>query len=293
MEPAPNRYRSIEFMDTIFTTHEASVRLGVFLGLFILIALTERIVPRRVPGSPKTSRWFTNLGITLINTISLRLLFPLIPVGFASYATEKGFGILNNFEFSLWIELIIGVLALDFIIYLQHFLFHSLPLLWRLHVVHHTDMDFDITTGLRFHPIEIIISMGIKLLAVFALGPPAIAVLIFEILLNGTAMFNHGNIRIPKGVDRILRLFVVTPDMHRVHHSVIIRETNSNYGFNLPWWDRLMGTYRAQPIRGHEGMTIGIGWLREAKRLTLPWLLAMPFTGKSRIHFTKIGKGLQ
>jgi len=280
-------------MNTILTTHEAYVRIGIFLGLFIVIAIGETIFPRRVPGYPKIARWFNNLSITLLNTIALRLLFPLVPVGFASYCAGKGFGILNNLEFSLWIKIVISVIVLDFIIYLQHFIFHALPLLWRLHVVHHTDMDFDITTGLRFHPIEIIISTAIKLIAVFALGPPAIAVLIFEILLNGTAMFNHGNIRIPSGVDRILRLFVVTPDMHRVHHSVIIRETNSNYGFNLPWWDRLLGTYRAQPARGHEGMTIGIGWLREAKRLTLPWLLAMPFTGKSRIHFTKIGKGIK
>jgi sterol desaturase/sphingolipid hydroxylase (fatty acid hydroxylase superfamily) len=280
-------------MNTILTTHEAYVRLGLFLGLFISIALAETLFPRRVPGYPKITRWFNNLSITLINTVALRLIFPLIPVGFASYCTAKGFGILNIIDFPIGLKIVIGVIVLDFIIYLQHFIFHSLPLLWRLHVMHHTDMDFDITTGLRFHPIEIILSMVIKLFAVFALGPPAIAVLIFEILLNGTSMFNHGNIRIPFGVDKILRLFVVTPDMHRVHHSVIIRETNSNYGFNLPWWDRLLGTYRAQPARGHEGMTIGIGWLREAKRLTLPWLLAMPFTGKSGIHFTKIGKGIK
>jgi sterol desaturase/sphingolipid hydroxylase (fatty acid hydroxylase superfamily) len=276
-------------MNAILATHEAYVRLTIFLGLFIVIAVAETLFPRRVPGYPKGTRWFNNLSITLLNTVALRLLFPLVPVGFAVYCAEKGFGLLNNLDFSLWIKIVIGVIVLDFIIYLQHFIFHSLPLLWRLHVVHHTDRDFDITTGLRFHPIEIILSMGIKLLAVYTLGPPATAVLIFEILLNGISMFNHGNIHIPAGVDKILRLFVVTPDMHRVHHSVIIRETNSNYGFNLPWWDRLMGTYRAQPVRGHDGMTIGIGWLREAKRLTLPWLLAMPFTGKSGIHYSKIG----
>jgi sterol desaturase/sphingolipid hydroxylase (fatty acid hydroxylase superfamily) len=276
-------------MNTILTTHEAYVRLGIFLGLFIVIAVAEAMFPRRVPVYPKITRWFNNLSITLINTVALRLIFPLIPVAFASYCTGRGFGILNNLDFPLWMKIVIGVIVLDFIIYLQHFIFHSLPLLWRLHIMHHTDMDFDITTGLRFHPIEIILSMVIKLFAVFALGPPATAVLIFEVLLNGTSMFNHGNIRIPLGVDKILRLFVVTPDMHRVHHSVIMRETNSNYGFNLPWWDRLLGTYRAQPARGHEGMTIGIGWLREAKRLTLPWLLAMPFTGKSGIHYSKIG----
>jgi len=280
-------------MNTILTTHEAYVRIAIFLGLFIAIAVAETRFPRRVQSYPKGSRWFNNLTITFLNTVALRLLFPLVPVGFAVYCAEKGFGLLNNLDFSLWIKIVIGVIALDFIIYLQHVLFHIVPLLWRLHVMHHTDLDIDMTTALRFHPIEIILSMVIKLFAVLVLGPPATAVLIFEILLNGTAMFNHGNIRIPVGVDRILRLFVVTPDMHRVHHSVIIRETNSNYGFNLPWWDRLMGTYRAQPARGHDGMTIGIGWLREAKRLTLPWLLAMPFTGKSGIHFTKIGKGIK
>lgn len=280
-------------MNIILTTNEAYVRLGIFLGLFIAIAVAETIFPRRVRSYPKSTRWFNNLSITFLNTITLRLLFPLVPVGFAAYSTEKGFGILNNLDFPFWIKIVVSVIILDFIIYLQHFIFHSLPLLWRLHIVHHTDRDFDITTGLRFHPIEIIMSMFIKLLAVYALGPPAIAVLIFEILLNGTTMFNHGNIHIPLGVDKILRLFVVTPDMHRVHHSVIMRETNSNYGFNLPWWDRLLGTYRPQPALGHEGMTIGVGWLREAKRLTLPWLLAMPFTGKAGIHFTKIGKGIQ
>jgi sterol desaturase/sphingolipid hydroxylase (fatty acid hydroxylase superfamily) len=276
-------------MNIILTTHEAYVRLGIFLGLFIVIAVAEAMFPRRVPAYPKVARWFNNLSILFLDTLFIRVLIPFLPVGFAAYCTQKGWGLLHHIDLPLWGKIVISLMALDFIIYLQHFIFHSLPLLWRLHVMHHTDMDFDITTGLRFHPIEIILSMVIKLFAVFALGPPAIAVLIFEILLNGTAMFNHGNIRIPSGVDRILRLFVVTPDMHRVHHSVIMRETNSNFGFNLPWWDRLMGTYRAQPVRGHEGMTIGIGWLREAKRLTLPWLLAMPFTGKSGIHYSKLG----
>jgi sterol desaturase/sphingolipid hydroxylase (fatty acid hydroxylase superfamily) len=261
----------------------------VFLGLFVLIALGELFFPRRALSVSKITRWFNNLSIVFLGTFSVRLLFPLLPVGFALYCAQNEWGILNTIALPLWIKIVIGVIVLDFIIYLQHVMFHTVPLLWRLHVMHHTDMDFDMTTGLRFHPIEIILSMIIKLFAVVLLGPPAAAVLIFEVLLNGTAMFNHGNIRIPLGIDKILRLFVVTPDMHRVHHSVIIRETNSNYGFNLPWWDRLLGTYRAQPARGHEGMTIGVGWLREAKRLTLPWLLAMPFTAKSGIHYSKIG----
>jgi len=174
---------------------------------------------------------------------------------------------------------IIGILFLDMVIYLQHLMFHAVPLLWRLHMVHHADLDIDVTTGLRFHPIEIFISMGIKVAAVAVIGPPVIAVLAFEVLLNGTAMFNHGNVHMPGGLDRVLRLFVVTPDMHRVHHSVTIRETNSNFGFNFPWWDRIFGTYRAQPVAGHKGMTIGLAQFRDPKRLTLLHLLVLPFTG--------------
>jgi sterol desaturase/sphingolipid hydroxylase (fatty acid hydroxylase superfamily) len=254
----------------------------------VLLTLGEIVFPRRALSESKITRWFNNLSIVFLGTLSVRLLFPLLPVGLALYCTHHEWGILNSIGLPLWIKMVIGVIVLDFIIYLQHVMFHMVPFLWRLHIMHHADMDIDFTTGFRFHPFEIILSMVIKLLTVALLGPPATAVLIFEILLNGTSMFNHGNIRIPFGIDKILRLFVVTPDMHRVHHSVIIRETNSNYGFNLPWWDRLLGTYRAQPVRGHEGMTIGVGWLREVKRLTLPWLLAMPFTGKAGIHYSRI-----
>jgi sterol desaturase/sphingolipid hydroxylase (fatty acid hydroxylase superfamily) len=174
---------------------------------------------------------------------------------------------------------VVSAIALDFVIYLQHVMFHAVPALWRVHMMHHADLDYDLTTGARFHPIEIVISMLIKTAAIIVLGAPALGVIIFEILLNGTAMFNHGNIWLPLGLDRVLRLFVVTPDMHRVHHSVFPSETNSNFGFNLPWWDRLMGTYRAQPSRGHEGMTIGLNQFRDPSRLTLPWMLALPFTG--------------
>ena len=187
---------------------------------------------------------------------------------------------MNNFEFPSWAAVILSIAALDCTIYLQHVMFHAVPALWRLHRMHHTDLDFDVTTGLRFHPIEIILSMGIKLATVVGIGQPALGMLIFEVSLNGTSMFNHGNIRLPASIDRVLRFFVVTPDMHRVHHSVILRETNSNFGFNLPWWDRLLGTYRDQPAAGHEGMTIGLGQFRDAKRLTLPWMLALPFIGK-------------
>jgi sterol desaturase/sphingolipid hydroxylase (fatty acid hydroxylase superfamily) len=197
----------------------------------------------------------------------------------ALLAEERHWGLFNNVEFSYGLKVAIAVVILDFSIYLQHVLHHAIPILWRLHMVHHADLDFDVTTGLRFHPIEIVVSMGIKLMTVAALGPPVLAVLIFEVALNATSMFNHSNIRIPEKLDRVLRLFLVTPDMHRVHHSVVIRETNSNYGFNLPWWDRLLGTYRAQPESGHNGMTIGLSQFRNPERLTFPWLLILPFLG--------------
>ncbi len=255
---------------------EIAIRLGFFLGIFVLVGVLEILAPRRALTTSKASRWSANLAILSLNPISVRLVFPVLPAAMALLAAERQWGLLNNLDLPYWLKVAIGVIALDFSIYVQHVLHHAIPALWRLHMVHHADLDFDVTTGLRFHPIEIIISMGIKLITVAALGPPALAVLIFEVALNATSMFNHSNIHIPEGIDRVLRLLVVTPDMHRVHHSVIIRETNSNYGFNLPWWDRLMGTYK-----GHQGMTIGVSQFRDPKRLTLPWLLALPFTGDS------------
>lgn len=201
-------------------------------------------------------------------------------VGMALIAQNRGWGLLNNVILPGWIEIAIGVVALDFVIYLQHAMFHFIPLFWKLHRVHHTDLDFDVTTGIRFHPIEILLSMGIKMIAVILIGPSTLAVILFEILLNATSMFNHGNVRLPISIDRILRLFVVTPEMHRVHHSVLIKEFNSNFGFNLPWWDRLLGTYRAQPEAGHEGMTIGLAQHRDPNSLTLSHLLILPFSRK-------------
>jgi sterol desaturase/sphingolipid hydroxylase (fatty acid hydroxylase superfamily) len=260
-------------------SNEAVSRLVFFVGIFALIAIWERMSPRRSMTTSKKVRWISNLGITLINPLVVRLLFPILAVDMALKAQEGGWGILSNVGLPFWLKLVIGIVVLDLVIYLQHVMFHAIPILWRLHMMHHADLDYDLTTGLRFHPIEIILSIGIKLTVVAALGPPALAVLIFEILLTGMAMFNHGNILLPSKIDEILRYFVVTPDMHRVHHSVIIRETNSNYGFNLSWWDRLFGTYCAQPAKGHEGMTIGLSQFREPKKLTLPWLLALPFTG--------------
>jgi sterol desaturase/sphingolipid hydroxylase (fatty acid hydroxylase superfamily) len=258
---------------------EAKIRLGFFVGVFALIALLEWLAPRRALTTSKKDRWIANLAIIVLNPLSVRFIFPVLPVGMALLAEERHWGLLNNVNLPYLLQTALGVIVLDLSIYVQHVLHHAVPVLWRLHMVHHADMDFDVTTGLRFHPIEIVLSMGIKLMTVAGLGPPALAVLIFEIALNATSMFNHSNLRIPEKADQVLRVFIVTPDMHRVHHSVIIRETNSNYGFNLPWWDRLLGTYKAQPDKGHGEMTIGVSQFRDPKRLSLPWLLILPFVG--------------
>jgi sterol desaturase/sphingolipid hydroxylase (fatty acid hydroxylase superfamily) len=258
---------------------EIAIRVGFFFFIFALVALWEFLGPRRELTTSKKLRWVSNLGITFMNPLLVRLLFPVLAVNMAVKAQERGWGLLNNFNLPYWLDIVAGIVVLDLVIYLQHVMFHAIPILWRLHMVHHADLDYDVTTGLRFHPIEIILSMSIKLSVVVIFGLPAVAVLIFEVLLNGAAMFNHGNIRLPLKIDRILRYFIVTPDMHRVHHSVIIRETNSNYGFNLPWWDRLFGTYCHQPAKGHAGMTIGLSQFRDPGKLTLPWLLILPFIG--------------
>ncbi|MCU0575050.1 MAG: sterol desaturase family protein [Syntrophobacteraceae bacterium] len=256
-----------------------ALRLACFLGFFALMAVLERMAPRRHPTTSRPGRWFANLAIVALNPLSVHLLFPVLPVGMALLAEERHWGLLSHLALPHGVAVLIGFAVLDLSIYLQHVLHHAVPALWRLHMVHHADLDTDLTTGLRFHPLEIVISRGVKLMTVAALGPPALAVLIFEIALNAASMFNHGNLRLPIPLDRVLRLVLVTPDMHRVHHSVIIRETNSNYGFNLPWWDRLFGTYKDQPDKGHEGMTIGLSHFRDPRRLTLPRLLILPFVG--------------
>lgn len=258
---------------------ESIVRLIFFFAIFLIICIWEIVAGRRKLTAPKLARWLNNGGIIVFYTLLVRLIFSVTAISVAIAAEKRGWGLLNSFEIPLVPATLIGVLLLDLVIYLQHLMFHSVPLLWRLHMVHHADLDIDITTGLRFHPIEIIISTIIKIGVVAALGPPVLGVLIFEIALNGTSMFNHGNIYVPLALDRYLRLFVVTPDMHRVHHSVIIRETNSNFGFNIPWWDRLFGTYRAQPVAGHENMTIGLSQYRKPESITFPKLLILPFTG--------------
>ncbi len=256
---------------------EPVLRLAFFFGVLAAVAAWEAVAPRRPLTDSKARRWFANLSLVAVNTAAARVLFPLLPVGMAVLAGQRGWGILPALALPPWAGFAVSVAALDFVIYIQHVLFHFLPVLWRFHRMHHTDLDIDVTTGSRFHPVEIVISFGIKLAAVALIGPPAPAVLAFEILLNATSQFNHGNVRMPAALDRLLRLFVVTPDMHRVHHSVVPRETNSNFGFNLPWWDRLCGTYRREPEEGHAGMTIGLREYRDPALLTLPRLLVQPF----------------
>ena len=258
---------------------EPTIRLAVFLGVLVAMVLWEVAAPRRRRDIPRVIRWTNNLALVVVDTILLRLSFPILAVGLAAMAQDRGWGLLNNVDVPVWVSVGVSMLLLDLAIYLQHVMFHAVPGLWRLHRMHHADLDFDATTGLRFHPVEILISMGIKLAVVAALGPPAVAVLLFEVILNATALFNHANIDLPCPVDRVLRLIVVTPDMHRVHHSVDPRETNSNYGFSLPWWDRLLGTYVAQPAKGHEEMKIGIEQFRTRRDLWLDRMLIQPVRG--------------
>lgn len=256
--------------------HEEIIRLSVYFGIFVLLALWELSRPRRGLTMSKSIRWFSNIGLTFFNTVFIPLIVTVAAMDMARMAQEQGWGFFNNVEAPYAVAFIATIVLLDFVIYLQHVMFHAVPILWRLHRVHHSDVDLDVTSGTRFHTVEILISLGIKVAAITLVGPPVLAILAFEILLNGTAMFNHANIRLPLGVDRLLRLVVVTPDMHRVHHSIIRAELDSNYGFNLPWWDYLCGTYRAQPVHGHDGMTVGVTQFREPKDQYLHRLFVQP-----------------
>ncbi len=259
--------------------HETLTRLGAFAGIFAVMVVWEMVAPRRAQKLGRGVRWPSNIAVVVLDTALVRLLFPLTAVGVALLAQARGWGLFHAVGLPGWISILLAVVALDLAIYLQHVLFHAVPALWRLHRMHHADQEIDVTTGVRFHPLEIMLSMGIKLGVVAALGAPAVAVLLFEVLLNATSMFNHSNVRMPALLDRVLRWVVVTPDMHRVHHSIIMRETNSNFGFNLPWWDRLFGTYRDRPAAGHGGMTIGIEQFREPVEQRLDRLLTQPFRG--------------
>jgi sterol desaturase/sphingolipid hydroxylase (fatty acid hydroxylase superfamily) len=256
---------------------EALIRFGFFAGVLLLMALWEIAAPRRKRKVSRTVRWTNNLGVVAVDTLLVRLVLPTAAIGFAMHAEAHGWGLLALLDWPLWFKIVAAVVLLDLAIYLQHVLFHAVPALWRLHRVHHADLEFDTTTGVRFHPFEILLSLAIKIGVIVALGAPPVAVLIFEVLLNATSLFNHGNVRIPSGLDRIVRWFVVTPDMHRVHHSIDTAETNSNFGFNFSIWDRLFGTYRPAPAAGHLGMTIGIPQFRDPRELWLDRLLTQPF----------------
>ena len=255
---------------------EPLIRLSCFCGVLVLMTLWEVLTPRRPQSIRRLLRWPNNVGLVVLNTFVVRLMFPFAAVGMAFLAHTKGWGLFNIVPIPAWLAIPGAVLLLDLTLYGQHVVFHAVPLLWRLHRMHHADLEFDVTTGLRFHPGEIAVSMLIKLAAVLVLGVAPIAVLIFEVVLNATSMFNHGNVLLPAQIDRVLRLFVVTPDMHRVHHSIDRRETDSNFGFNVPWWDRLFGTYRDQPALGHDRMTLGIDRFREPRELWLDRMLWQP-----------------
>lgn len=254
---------------------ELALRLGVFLAVFAALALWERAAPARVPRLSRALRWRANLGLAVLNTVVLRVVLPGSALAFAALAADAGWGLLNRVELPAWLAVPAGVVILDLVIYFQHVLFHSVPALARLHAVHHADPDFDLTTGIRFHPLEIVLSTLIKFAAIAALGAPVLAVLLFEVLLNATAMFNHANVSLPAWLEPWVRRILVTPDMHRTHHSVIEAERNSNYGFCLSVWDRWLGTYTPAP-RGE--LDIGLAaWRDPAQVATLPGVLRMPF----------------
>jgi sterol desaturase/sphingolipid hydroxylase (fatty acid hydroxylase superfamily) len=267
-------------LNSFIASHASAIRLASFLGVFALMALWEMHCPRRSRSTARRVRWTGNLGLVVLNSLLLRLIFPAAAVGAAAFAAAHGWGLLARAHLSAGPAVVLAVIALDLTIYLQHVMLHAVPMLWRLHRVHHADLDFDVTTGVRFHPCEILLSLLIKLAAIVLLGAPVVSVVIFEVLLNATSMFNHGNVRLAAAPDRLLRWLIVTPDMHRVHHSAEEDETNSNFGFNLPWWDRLFGTYRPQPRAGHDAMTLGIRTFRRPRLCTwLPGMLAIPFLG--------------
>lgn len=270
-------------MNTLLA-HEPLIRLAIFAGILALMAGLEAWLPRRQRSAGRWLRWPSNLGVVVVDSVVVRLVFPTAAVGLALALEGRGVGLLPWLGVPQPLAILLAVVLLDLAIYLQHVMFHAVPALWRLHRMHHADLDFDVTTGLRFHPVEILLSMVIKLMVVVALGAPAVAVLIFEVLLNAIAMFNHANLRLPERLDRLLRVVLVTPDMHRVHHSVVPRETNSNFGFNLAVWDRIFGTYRAQPAAGHEAMTIGIEQFRDPRELRLDRMLTQPLREDDRAY---------
>jgi len=264
-------------MNNFVADSESAIRLSIFFAVLATLAILESIYPRRKLSYPRTQRWIVNFGISLFNSLFARLLLPVVGVGAALLAEERTWGLFNQIPMPHWLSLILFLLLFDLTIYLQHRMFHKIPWLWRLHRMHHTDLDYDVSTGNRFHPISIFLSSLIKLCLILALGPPVVAVLVAEVLLNVTSMFNHSNLHIPERVDALVRKLLVTPDMHRIHHSVITKEHNSNFGFNFPWWDRLFGTYQAQPHRGQAELDIGISGFQNVRSLNFFSLLLQPF----------------
>ncbi len=268
--------------EQIVSNNESGIRLGAFLGLFALFALTEYFTPRRKLTMLKSNRWFTNIIIVILDGLVVRILFPAAAVGVALWASARGWGLFNLIDAPLWIAVLVSIVVLDFAVWWSHLLSHKIPILWRIHRMHHSDRDFDVTTAIRFHPIEIVVSMVWKVLWVIALGAPAVGVIMFEILLNGLALFNHSNTKLPLKLDAIIRTLIVTPDMHRVHHSTIVRETDSNYGFNLSIWDRIFSTYNDQPELGHDKMIIGIDEWQDENPTKLGWTLSVPFISQKK-----------
>ncbi len=268
-------------MNEFILENEAMIRLSVFFGVFFVMALWEVFLPKRELVLSKAKRWISNIGIVFLNTALVRVVFPVVAVGIALFAEKMGWGVFNYFDLPFYLVIFLSIIFLDLTIYLQHVMFHAVPVLWNVHRMHHADMDIDVTTGARFHPIEIILSMLIKFSAIIILGAPVLAVVLFEVILNAMAMFNHSNVRMFKGLDSFLRIFVVTPDMHRIHHSIKEDETNSNFGFNLSLWDRIFGTYKAQPDDGHLKMKIGITTFDDPKICSrLDKMLLIPFLKK-------------
>lgn len=259
---------------------ETTIRLAIFASVFVTMALAEALWPRKKRTQPRGERWLTNLGMVVVDSITVRIIFPIVAVGVAQYASAQGYGLMNLIALPFWLKVIISVVLLDMAIYWQHVASHKIPMLWRVHRVHHVDRDIDASTGNRFHPIEIVLSMLYKFVIIFLLGPAAFGVFLFEVLLNGSAMFNHANVKLPLGIDKVLRVLFVTPDMHRVHHSHHRDETDSNYGFNLAIWDRLFGTYIDQPRDGHDEMVIGMKNYTDDKPSNLLWALLFPFKSK-------------
>jgi len=273
--------------DALLLEHESAIRLGSFLGVFVLLALWEALAPRRAPDASKVIRWSNNAALVIANMLLIRLLFPLAAVGLAVFVEERGTGVFNMFPVPYVVAVVVSLLAFDLAVYLIHLAFHTAPVLWRMHRVHHADVDVDVATAVRFHPIQMVLSAAVKLAVILVLGPPVLAVLLFETLFQALLLFNHTNVRIAPAVERVLRWFIVTPDMHRVHHSIHPAETNSNFGFALPWWDRLFGTYRAEPAMGHERMALGIDSFRTERDFWLDRMLLNPFLDQGKAPLTE------